>query len=245
MAQRTGAYGLVALLAVAFVVSGCGGGSATQTTGASSQASAPSETTSETTTATKQPKPEPNGQGKQEQTAKKPTKVVIPRGKPEQGLTPKEEAETPVADMAVSSPAVDAAGALSSTYTCDGKGISLPLAWQGIPPDSEELALFVMNLVPVEGELFFDWAVAGIDPATTTSLEAGEVPSGAVVGQNSEGKQEYSLCPPGSAGETYVVALYALDEAADPKPGFDPLQLREEAREASDSVGLLSMSYTG
>ena len=36
------------------------------------------------------------------------------------------------------------------------------LQWQGIPTDSRELILFAMNAAPVEGRLFFDWAVAGL-----------------------------------------------------------------------------------
>jgi len=169
---------------------------------------------------------------------------VIPQGAPEPAPTPQQEAETAVANISLSSPAVDASGRLSRTYTCDGKEDSPPIDWQGVPAGTKELAIFVMNLAPVEGELFFDWAVAGIDPETT-GVEAGQIPPGAVVGRNSEGKQDYSLCPTGSAGETYVIAVYALAQSTNPKPGFDPGALREKAQQASENAGLLSASYAG
>jgi len=39
-----------------------------------------------------------------------------------------------------------------------------------------------MNSQPVQGKLFLDWAVAG-SPPNLTSLEAGRLPAGAVLGQ--------------------------------------------------------------
>src|SRR5690606_14535359 len=107
--------------------------------------------------------------------------------------------------------------------TCEGKNVSPAIEWQHVPSDTEELALFVMNLQPVEGKLYFDWAVAGIDPSLGR-LEAGEVPAGAVVGRNSAGQNEWDLCPQGAAPENYVVALYAIPKSLNPKAGFDPLE---------------------
>ncbi len=144
--------------------------------------------------------------------------------------------------MVVSTPAVDGSGALSRTYTCDGKNISPPLEWQGVPSSAKELAVFVMNVAPVNGKIFFDWAVAGISPSST-GMAAGAVPQGAVIGKNSDGKQGYALCPAGSGGETYVIAVYALERETNPKQGFDAAKLREEAPKISKSAGLLSAAY--
>ena len=38
-----------------------------------------------------------------------------------------------------------------------------------------------MNVQPVEGQLFVDWALAGLDPGLK-EIEAGELPKGAIVG---------------------------------------------------------------
>ena len=51
-----------------------------------------------------------------------------------------------------------------------------------------------MNIAPVAGKLFVDWAVAGIDPALS-GIEAGKLPKGSIVGTNSLGKQGYRNLP--------------------------------------------------
>jgi Raf kinase inhibitor-like YbhB/YbcL family protein len=265
VAQRTGAYGLVALGLIALVVTGCGGNSDTGTTGASRPAStttSQSSTTAETQP-TKQDQSSSKSQAsnspasKKKQTdSKQPAdegssaqgkqgpKPVLPEGEAEPARTPKQKVEGTVANMVVTTPAVDGSGALSRTYTCDGTNTSPPLEWQGVPSSTKELAVFVMNVAPVNGKIFFDWAVAGIPPSTT-GMAAGEVPPGAVVGKNSEGKHGYSLCPPGSSGETYVIAVYALEQETHSKQGFDAAKLREEAPKISKSAGLLSAAYGG
>ena len=82
--------------------------------------------------------------------------------------------------------------ALPALYTCDGKNISLPFEWQGVPPGTAELALFAMSIQPVEGKLFFDWAVAGLSP-DLKEIESGKLPKDAVVGRNSSGKTGYEI----------------------------------------------------
>jgi phosphatidylethanolamine-binding protein (PEBP) family uncharacterized protein len=154
-------------------------------------------------------------------------------------------AHATIADVNLRSPAIVASqgnlGHLAPTYTCDGKDIWPALEWDGIPDDTAELVLFVMNLRPVEGKIFFDWAAAGLDPALS-EIEAGRLPPGAVVGTNSFGKRGYELCPPGD-GEAYMFALYALPRSLSPKKGFDPGQLREEILAQAGNVGLLPAIY--
>lgn len=151
-----------------------------------------------------------------------------------------------MASMRLDSPSVPPSsggpGALPVQYTCDGKNTSPALHWQGVPAGTAELALFAMNLQPVQGKLFFNWAVAGIDPALE-EIKAGQLPKGAVVGRNSFGKVDYELCPEGS-GETYMFALFALPKKLSPGRGFDPLALRKEVTDTSGSVGLLAVNYT-
>jgi hypothetical protein len=147
--------------------------------------------------------------------------------------------------MTLQSPAITASGgqpgAIPATYTCDGKGSWPAFSWGGVPPGTAELALYAMSIAPVEGHLFIDWAVAGLDPGLQ-SLQAGRLPKGAVVGTNSFGKRGYEICPSG-AGETYIFALFALPHSLSPRPGFDPRALRERILEASGNVGLLPATY--
>ena len=97
-----------------------------------------------------------------------------------------------------------------------------------------------MNAAPVEGKLFFDWAVAGL-PADLEGNRRRQLPKGAVVGQNGFGKTGYEICPSQGQAETYVFALYAIPKRLSPAKGFDPHRLREEALAAVGHAGLLAV----
>jgi hypothetical protein len=173
-------------------------------------------------------------------------RVPQPEGEPEPGITPRQRREATVASMTLESPSSESSStgpqALPATYTCDGKGASPALRWQGAPPGTAELVLFAMNVQPVEGKLFFDWAVAGLSPELE-EIEAGKLPRGAVLGRNGFGKTGYEICPEGS-GETYMFTVFALPKKLSPSQGFDPSALRREVLGASGNVGLLALTYT-
>lgn len=183
---------------------------------------------------------DPSGQGQ-----KHGAHIAQPKGAPEQAPAPAEIAAATVADMSLQSPAITASGgapgSLPTTYTCDGKGGWPELRWQGVPPGTAELALYVMNVQPVQEKLFVDWAVAGLDP-DLSAIEAGALPKGAIVGTNSFGKRGYEICPPGS-GEIYMFAIYALPQKLSPPKGFDARELRKEILGVSGNVGLLPALY--
>jgi phosphatidylethanolamine-binding protein (PEBP) family uncharacterized protein len=172
--------------------------------------------------------------------------VPLPTGEPEPGITPQQRREATVASMLLESPSSRPSSGGPSTlpaeYTCDGKNTSPALRWQGTPQGTAELVLFAMNIQPVGGKLFFDWAVGGLSP-DLEEIEAGELPKGAVVGRNSFGKTGYGICPEGS-NETYMFTLFALPEKLSPAPGFDPLALRKAVNDVSGNAGLLALSYT-
>jgi phosphatidylethanolamine-binding protein (PEBP) family uncharacterized protein len=160
-------------------------------------------------------------------------------------ITASERENLPTTDITLSSAAISqhtAASRIAGRYTCHGANSSPPLHWSGVPADTKELALFVMNTTPVGGKLFFDWAVAGLNPALA-GLQAGKLPPGAVTGRNGYGHAGYSLCPPGSKRESYVFLLYALPASLSPKPGFNPATLRAQALHLSRHTGLLAGTY--
>lgn len=150
-----------------------------------------------------------------------------------------------MASMSLESPSSQASAggpqALPAEYTCDGKSTSPALRWQGVPPGTAELVLFAMNIQPVEGKLFFDWAVAGLSPELE-EIEAGKLPKGAVAGRNSFGKTGYEICPE-SDGETYMFTLFALPKKLSPSQGFDPIALRKAVGDSAGNAGLLALSY--
>ncbi len=267
MAQRTGADGriaprakatgtrvfLVLVVGVALALPGCGGGSdggaSTSTSGSGSGSSSGSSSEAGSTqapsTAASEGASLPASSGQGNDKAKQGPGITPPKGPPERGATPQEEAETTVADMSLQSPALGPAAesvqALPAEYTCDGKDSWPELKWSGIPAGTEELILFTMNVEPIDQAIFFDWAVAGIDPSLE-GIEEGKLPKGVTLGRNSFGKEGYSVCPEGE-GETYVFALYALPKSLSPAKGFDPMTLRKAVLDTSGNVGLLVTAY--
>jgi hypothetical protein len=122
-------------------------------------------------------------------------------------------------------------------YTCNGADVSLPVSWSAVPPGTAELAVFVLNLQPVNGRLFFDWALSGLSPASH-GISAGMLPTGAVVGRNSFGDARYSICPAKRTRPQYVfVKVAALPKPLGARPSFDTETLYREAERSAIVVG--------
>ncbi len=261
--KTTASVGVILALAVAaLVLTGCGGGSSDD----SSSATASSETSSSGSPSAAAPGgaggeagsgspsatedggsavPGASPGGGSSSGGKHGPPIAQPKGAPERGITPQERKEVTVASMALVSPSsLGSSGGpqtLPAEYTCDGKSTSPALRWQGVPPGTAELVLFAMNVQPVNGKLFFDWAVGGLSP-DLDEIEAGKLPRGAVTGRNSFGKVGYEICPAGS--ETYMFILFALPKKLSPSQGFEPFEVREAATNLSGNAGLLALSYT-
>ena len=262
---KTASAGAILALAVAaLLLAGCGGGSSdsasTATTGSAvaqsggspDGASAPSKgkAGSASRDGSKPNDPSSAGPGASDPSGggqKHGPRIAQPKGEPEQAPSPEEIANATVADMSLESPAIVAAqgqpGQLAATYTCDGKDSWPQLRWSGVPAGTAELILYVMNVQPVEGQLFVDWAVAGLDPGLQ-EIQAGALPKGAVVGANGFGKRGYEICPPAGSGEIYIFAVYALPRALSPPKGFDARELRRQILDVSGNVGLLAALYS-
>jgi Raf kinase inhibitor-like YbhB/YbcL family protein len=95
-------------------------------------------------------------------------------------------------------------------YTCDGVDINPPLAIAGVPDKAKSLALVLRDPDAPSGT-FIHWIVFNIDPKTD-KIDTDSVPSGAVQGATTNGKNYYfGPCPP-SGTHRYIFTLYALDE---------------------------------
>lgn len=260
--RKTASARVILALAVAalLAISGCGGDSGAETTSAAepsttakaqaakgSPAEGPGSSTKKAPSAGKAngPSATADSNPKQGSGGKQGPPIAVPKGPREPEPTPQQRAQATVASITLQSPATrpgpESTAILSTAHTCDGKDTSPPLIWSGVPAGTAELVLFAMNLVPIGEELFFDWAVAGLNPSLE-GLEEGRLPKGALTGRNGFGKAGYSLCPPG-AGETYIFALYALPQPSGAKQGFDPKALRKEVLASSGNVGLMAVSY--
>jgi hypothetical protein len=131
---------------------------------------------------------------------------------------------------------------LPKRYTCDGGNISLPFTWSEIPAKTVELDLFIFDVASVHGKLVPVWAAAGLKP-TLRGIPAGKLPPGAIVGRNSLGQNDYSICPPKGTTGHYVSLLVALPQAIPAQPGFDPEALVNKAATVAEFEGRLAFSY--
>jgi Raf kinase inhibitor-like YbhB/YbcL family protein len=118
--------------------------------------------------------------------------------------------------MKLSSSAFDAHGAIPSRHTCEGDDIAPPLAWQGLPPGTQSLALIVDDPDAPDPaapkRTWVHWVLYDIPP-TLPGLPEGGRPAfeGALAGLNDWQRTGYGgPCPP--IGEhRYFFKLYALD----------------------------------
>jgi Raf kinase inhibitor-like YbhB/YbcL family protein len=122
--------------------------------------------------------------------------------------------------MSLSSSAFVDSGAIPAVYTCEGKDVSPPLSWSGVPAGTKSLALIVDDPDapdPAQPRMtWVHWVLYDL-PATASALPeavaAAALPSGTREGLNDWGRTGYGgPCPP-IGRHRYFHKLYALDTA--------------------------------
>ena len=112
--------------------------------------------------------------------------------------------------LSLSSPAFSANSMLPIEYTCNGEGVSPPLAWEGVPLNTKSFALIVDD-PDAPGGLWTHWLLFNIPSELRQLATATAVPEGAMSAKISWGSTGYGApCPP-SGTHRYVFKLYALD----------------------------------
>ncbi|HEV8291919.1 MAG TPA: YbhB/YbcL family Raf kinase inhibitor-like protein [Tepidisphaeraceae bacterium] len=118
-------------------------------------------------------------------------------------------------------------------YSGDGKDVSPPLNWRGVPTAARELALIVEDPDAPQAEPFIHWVIYKI-PTSEMGLPEGmprevklESPAGALQGKNSFKQIGYNgpAPPPGHGTHHYHFRLYVLDQALDVRGGLDAKSL--------------------
>ncbi|WP_407280223.1 YbhB/YbcL family Raf kinase inhibitor-like protein [Aromatoleum evansii] len=108
--------------------------------------------------------------------------------------------------------------AMPATYTCEGRNVSPPLAWSGVPPGTQSLVLIVDDPDapdPAAPRMtWVHWVLYNI-PATAEGLPeavtATALPPGTLEGLNDWKRTGYGgPCPP-IGRHRYLHKLYALD----------------------------------
>jgi len=120
--------------------------------------------------------------------------------------------------MEIKSPAFARGAPIPSTYTCDDKDISPPLAFEGIPQGTRSLAL-VADDPDAPGGTWVHWVAWNIPPAASSLPEnvakKDRLPDGTRQGINDFQRAGYGgPCPP-SGTHRYFFLLYALDATLD------------------------------
>jgi Raf kinase inhibitor-like YbhB/YbcL family protein len=106
--------------------------------------------------------------------------------------------------------------AIPKKYTCDGKDISPPLSWSGVPANAKSLVLIVDDPDapdPAAPRMtWVHWVLYNIPPAADGLSEgAGNLPAGVQQGANDWHRLGYGgPCPP-LGRHRYFHKLYALD----------------------------------
>lgn len=130
--------------------------------------------------------------------------------------------------MRLESDAFEDQGEFPVEYTKDGRNMSPPLRWSGLPSGTRELALTFENITPQTQEPYLHWLIYKI-PADRDGLPEGlkhkrdpEEPAEALHGVNALGNVGYDG-PLGTVNRTFRFRfrLYALDRPLDLGPGAD------------------------
>jgi Raf kinase inhibitor-like YbhB/YbcL family protein len=148
----------------------------------------------------------------------KPGATAPPRKESAAGtLTPSSSMGVGEGVFGLASTAWTPGGEIPKKFTCDGEDLSPPIAVFAPPAGTVELALVATDTAAP----FVHWVMAGMAP-TSTVIEAGQVPPGAVQANNTAGAAQYTgPCPPVGEEHTYDFTVYALPAPSGVTTGQD------------------------
>lgn len=120
--------------------------------------------------------------------------------------------------LALTSSAFNHNGSIPKLHTCQGKDVSAPLTWGGLPAGTKSLALIVDDPDapdPAAPKMtWVHWVLYNIPPGATDLKQAvgkRDLPKGTLEGLNDWGRTGYGgPCPP-IGRHRYFHKLYALD----------------------------------
>jgi len=108
----------------------------------------------------------------------------------------------------IESTAFSEGGSIPRPHTCDGKDVSPPLAWSGVPESAKSLVL-ICDDPDAPSKTWVHWVLFNIPPRIRELPEA-------VSGVGTQGRNDFQKpgyggpCPP-SGTHRYLFKLYALD----------------------------------
>jgi len=135
-------------------------------------------------------------------------------------------------------------GQLPTEFTCDGAGVSPPLAWTGAPAGTAEFVV-LMTTLPGDGTTKWNWVLYAVPPAVS-GLARAETRVG-VFGVGSDGPQAayQPPCSQGPGPKEYTFTVYALSRAL--TPGGAPMNgaaVTAAVASTALATGSLRVTYT-
>lgn len=128
-----------------------------------------------------------------------------------------------IQNIKVISSAFASNGTIPKKYTCNGQNINPPLELQGIPEETNSLAL-IMDDPDAPMKTFTHWIVWNIGPVA--KIDEDSIPG--IEGMNDFRKIGYGgPCPP-SGTHRYFFRFYALDKQLELKEGASRKELENE-----------------
>lgn len=112
--------------------------------------------------------------------------------------------------MRLISPAFPDGGEIPGKYAKDGKDISPPITWSGVPEDARSLALIVDDPDAPSGS-WTHWIVTDLPPTMRGLPEGMTKPPGGHVGLNDWKRARWNGPAPPRGRHRYVFKLFALD----------------------------------
>ncbi len=119
--------------------------------------------------------------------------------------------------MRIMSPAFANGHRIPSLYTCDGDDINPELRFDGVPKDTQSLALLVDDPDSPSGN-WLHWSVWNIDP-NVRQITEDSVPDNALEGETDFSEVGYGGPCPGYGEHEYRFTIYALNSMLDVPEG--------------------------
>jgi Raf kinase inhibitor-like YbhB/YbcL family protein len=158
---------------------------------------------------------------------------------PTPATTPAETAPPP---FTLSSAGFSEGASIPSRYSCDGRDISPPLAWSGVPARAKALLLSVTD---PDARGFVHWVAWDLVPDLGGLAEgaSGALPGGAIEGRNDFGGIGWrGPCPP-SGTHRYVFTLTALSAPLGLPRGTQLAAVQRQAAGATIGEARLEGTY--
>ena len=129
-------------------------------------------------------------------------------------------------------------GTIPTKYTCDGAGVSPPLAWSVVPNGTRSIAILVDD-PDSPGRPFLHWLVTDVPPEVRSLEEGGALPHEAYVAESDAGTASYYGPCPKTGRHHYRFHVYALDTVLGHRPTTRDAFLAEIAGHVLDEGELV------